>query len=414
MNVYPNTPKRLILLSFIFSFNFITVAVAGSFPPPPPQPPATNNDNFKSIGDSLFSACTSGASGSFLSDCEDALFDADAGENSISALTPDELTANNSNISSSAVNSSFVRLGTLRKMGGGASADSAFSRFSVYTNGYSSWQEYNQHGLNPGFKLFDAKATLGADYRFTDNFIAGLSSSFLTSDSQFKQGAGDIDTDGYAFAIYSSFYTDNNFFIDGSFAYSDQSHDSRRNIVYGVTNQVASATVDSDTYSAGFSTGYNFFINGWTLTPTARWMYRNIKLDGYTESLSNPGGAGGSLALAIGEQEYESMTGNFGAQLSYAWSQSWGVLIPTFSAEYIHEFSNNARTVNARFINAPTGTGSFTVSSSEMDTDYASISAGVSTQFSQGVSAFLNYEKLLGLKSVTSDSVSMGIRLELD
>jgi len=411
MNIYPNTQKRFILLAFIFSLNFISVAIAGQASLP--LPPTTSNDNFRSIGESLYNACQS-ASGSFFSDCFDALTDAQNDKNTISALTPDELTANNTNISSSAVNSSLVRLGALRKMGGAASADSAFSRFSVYTNGYSSWQQYNQQGLNPGFKLFDSKATLGADYRFTDNFIIGLSSSFLNSDSQLKQGAGNIDTDGYSFAIYSSFYVDNNFFIDGSFAYSDQATNTSRNVSYGVTNQIASANFDSDTYSAGFVTGYNFFNDGWTLTPTARWMYRNIKMDGYTESLSNPTAAGGSLALAIGKQQYESMTGNFGAQLSYAWSQSWGVLIPTFSAEYIHEFSNNSKTVNARFIKAPTGTGAFTVTSSKMDTDYASISAGVSTQFSQGVSAFLNYEKLLDLKSVTSDSVSMGIRLELD
>jgi len=409
MNLQLNTLKLLIIL--VFSFCYISIATAGFISPPP----TTNNDNFNSLGQSLHNACISGgASTAFVNDCNDAIGDAINGGDAMSALTPDEITSNNSNISSSAVTSSFTRLSAIRQAGGGASADSSFSQFSVYANGYSSWQEYNQHNLNPGFKLFDSKATLGADYRFTDNLIVGLTSSYLNSDSQLKQGAGNIDTDGYAFAIYSSFYVDENFFIDGSFAYSDQSHKTSRNVIYGTTNQIASSTVDSDTYSAGFVTGYNLFVDGWTITPSARWMYRNIKLDSYTESLSNPSGAGGALGLAIGEQEYESMTGTFGAQLSYAWNQSWGVLIPSFSAEYIHEFSNNAEVVNARFINAPSGTGSFTVSSSKMDTDYASIAAGFSAQFSQGISAFLNYEKLLDLQSVTSDSVSMGIRMELD
>ena len=184
--------------------------------------------------------------------------------------------------------------------------------------------------------------------------------------------------------------------------------------MYTGVNQVAKASVDSNTFAAGLVTGYNFFLDGWTLTPTARWMYRNIQLDGYSESLSNPFAPGGSLGVAIGNQEYESITGNFGAQVSYAWSQSWGVLIPTLSGEYVHEFADNSQSVNVTFVNAPTGTGGFVMHNSGRDKDYALLNAGLSAQFARGVSAFVTYEKLLDLSSVTSDSLSMGVRVELD
>jgi outer membrane lipase/esterase len=383
-----------------------------SFNPPPPT--SFTNINHESIFNAILSACNSSSDFDFVSDCNSAV--SDLGQ-SIPGITPDEILSSNTNITSSAITDSFTRLSTLRQIGGGrpgASADDIVSRLSVYTNGHASWQDYNQQGLNPGFDLFDSKATIGADYRFTDNLIVGLTSSFLNSDTTLKQGAGEIDTNGYGFSIYSSFYLDDHFFIDGTFAYSDQRYRSLRGVNYTGVSQTATAKLDSDTYSAGVITGYNFFVGGWTITPTARWMYRSIQMDGYTESLSNPGGAGGTLALAIGEQEYESITGNFGTQVSYAWSQPWGVVIPTVSAEYVHEFSNNPTAITAQFVNAPTGTGTFTMRNSQMDRDYAAISAGLSAQFMRGLSAFVNYEKLIDLNNLTSDSVSMGIRLELD
>nr|WP_305907820.1 autotransporter outer membrane beta-barrel domain-containing protein [Methylomarinum sp. Ch1-1]MDP4520601.1 autotransporter outer membrane beta-barrel domain-containing protein [Methylomarinum sp. Ch1-1] len=378
------------------------------------EQPAVNTD---ALYEALFTACRSSSetSTSFFNDCLDAL---QSSEESLSALTPDEIFANNTNVTSSAINDNFNRMDLLRQfgsrpIGGGASADSIASRFDIYTNGHTSWQEYNRQSLNPGFDLFDSKVMIGADYRFNDNFIAGLTSSYLSSDTTLNQGAGEIDTDGYAFSIYGSYYLNDSFFIDGTFAYADQRHRTTRNIAYGSVSQVASADVDSDTFSAGVVTGYNFFVDGWTITPTARWMYRSIQLDGYTESLSNPGAAGGTLGVAIGDQEYESITGNFGAQVSYAWSQSWGVLMPTLAAEYVHEFSNNSQSVNVRFINAPDGTGGFSIRNSARDRDYATINAGLSAQFARGVSAFVMYEKLLDLNSITSDSLSMGVRLEL-
>ncbi len=377
---------------------------------------AAVNPNFDALSSALLSACADAISSSepitsFEVDCQNAFT---SGLEALSALSPDEIFSLNTNITSGAINDVFNRLTTLRQIGGGASADSIISRLDVYVNGHSSWQEYDQHLLNPGFHLVDSKVMVGVDYRFTDYFIAGLSSSYLSSDATLKQGAGDIDTNGYSFSAYSSFYLGDSFFIDGTFSYSDQRHRTTRNIAYTGVNQVATASIDSDTYAAGLVTGYNFFVNGWTLTPTARWMYRSIQLEGYSESLSNPGAAGGTLGLAIGQQEYESITGNFGAQLSYAWSQSWGVLIPTISGEYVHEFSDNSQSINVTFVNAQTGTGGFIIRNSGRDKDYAVINAGLSAQFARGVSAFVTYEKLLDLSTVTSDSLSMGVRIELD
>lgn len=407
-------------LPFIVVFavlNVITNAVyAGSGPIyVPPTGLSFTSSNHESIFNALNEACSTSTDAAFIADCNTAV--SDLGQ-SIPALTPDEILSSNTNITSSAITDSFTRLSILRQTGGGrpgASADDFVSRLGVYANGHSSWQDYNQQGLNPGFDLFDSKALIGADYRFTDNFIVGLTSSFLNSDTTLKRGAGEIDTNGYGFSIYSSFYLDDHFFIDGTFAYSDQRHRSLRAVSYTGVSQTATAKLDSDTYSAGVVTGYNFFVGGWTITPTARWMYRSIQMDGYRESLSNPGGAGGALAqLAIGEQEYESITGNFGAQVSYAWSQPWGVVIPTVSAEYVHEFSNNPTAITAQIVNAPTGTGTFTMNNSQMDRDYAAITAGLSAQFMRGLSAFVNYEKLIDLNNLTSDSLSMGIRMELD
>jgi outer membrane autotransporter protein len=405
---------NLFLSICIFSLCFSKLVFAGFSPPP--LPPSTGNINERNTGSALFDACNADRlkPGQFRTDCFATL---GAGDESIGVLTPDEIFSNDTTITNNAVNQSFGRLHLLRQAGrgGGASADNSIvNQLGVYINGHTSWEEYHEQGLNPGFKIFNSKVTAGVDHRFSDYFIAGLSASYINSDNQFKNGAGDIDVDGYSFAIYGSFNPNEYFFIDGSFGYADQRHSISRNIVFTGANQRTDADVDSDTFSAGLTTGYNFYVGGWTITPTARWMYRNIQLDKYTEAMLNPTAAGGSLGLAVGSQEYESITGNFGTQISYAWNQSWGVLIPTFSAEYVYEFQDNSEKVKARFINAPGGTGVFSIENSSRDSDYAAISAGFSAQFIHNISAFVMYEKLLGLKSITSDSLSMGVRLEFD
>lgn len=424
--------RKISLLSAIIGliiFNSNPV-IAGS--PPPPMPPApTGNSNIDAVGTALFNACPGAfGSGAFFQDCRNA---SDVGGEALGALTPDEIFAVNTNITSSAVNDNFTRLGQLRNFGfppgrvsnlnasssfgGGASSDSLGSRLGVYINGHADWQEYTPQVLNPGFRLFDSRAMVGADYRFTDNFIAGLSASYLGSDTQLKFGAGNINSDGYSFTSYGSYYIGDQFFIDGMFGYSNQTHRIVRTQSYSGFNtvsQLTNADVDSDTYSAAVASGYNFNFNALTVTPTARWVYRNIQMDNYSESFSQAGVAGSALGLAVGAQDYESITGNFGVQLSYAWSQPWGVLIPHFSADYVHEFANNSVGINARFVNAPTGTGGFTIRNTVMDRDYVTLNTGFSAQFSHGVSGFVSYEKILDLSHLTSDSVSMGLRMELD
>jgi len=54
----------------------------------------------------------------------------------------------------------------------------------------------------------------------------------------------------------------------------------------------------------------------------------------------------------------------------------------------------------------------FVIPTETPDRDYFALAVGASAQFSKGISAFLNYETALGLRSVTAHGFTGGVRFE--
>jgi outer membrane autotransporter protein len=115
--------------------------------------------------------------------------------------------------------------------------------------------------------------------------------------------------------------------------------------------------------------------------------------------------------LQLSEQEVKSLTLTLGGQVSYAISQTWGVLLPYASFDWVHEFDDDARNVTGKFINDP-GLDLFALATDDPDRDYFTLGFGISAQLAQGRAAFLQYRTTLGLDDISSDSISAGIRLE--
>jgi uncharacterized protein with beta-barrel porin domain len=72
---------------------------------------------------------------------------------------------------------------------------------------------------------------------------------------------------------------------------------------------------------------------------------------------------------------------------------------------------NDSRSVTAKFTNDPFNTF-FAIPTNAPDRDYAGVGAGLTALFKQGVSAFVNYETVLGLKDVSHHEFTGGIRVE--
>lgn len=255
----------------------------------------------------------------------------------------------------------------------------------------------------------------GLDYRVLDNFIVGLAGGYSHMDLDFNRSlnvaGGSVDSDTAGLSAYATYYLDG-FFMDGFFSYGWSDFDIARQIFINSNNPnipVVSRTATGDTdgtqWNLAFQTGYNFNTGGFSYGPYVKVNYLNIQADSYTEQ-----GAAG-LNLIIDEQQAESLQSVVGAQVSYALSQSFGVLNPYLRFQWQHEFRDPSRSLVARYQNDPRNNPMVAFSDSP-DRDYFTLNTGMSAVFANGIQAFFNYNALLDNDLISGHLFTVGARME--
>lgn len=306
-----------------------------------------------------------------------------------------------------------VNFASLSNPVGGAAGDDmgGWDRLSGFANGaYNTGSvdsEFNQLGYN-----FDTGSiNVGLDYRLTNDLVLGTAFTYMRAESGFDGNGGNLDSDTYTGAIYGNYYATENFYIDGIASIGGINYDSTRNIQYSLSNldsvnTQATATSGGNQYAVGLGTGYNFAVQQWTLNPYAKVNYLKLDVDGFSES------GGNGWGMQFQDQSVESVTTTLGTQASYALSTSWGVLMPTIRGEWHHQYKDNSRNIVTRFLGDTTSGLSFNAVTTAPDRNYYTVGTGISGTFAEGVSAFFNYDALLGYRSVDSHLFTLGARME--
>jgi uncharacterized protein YhjY with autotransporter beta-barrel domain len=311
-------------------------------------------------------------------------------------------------------------------LGAGAASSAGvnpFGRLGIFVNGTFSFGDKDTTSREAGYDFDTYGVTGGVDYRFTDNLVLGLAFGYTNTGDDYASARGWMDANAYTFSAFGTYYVGSLYF-DGIFSYAWNDYESARNIVYAVpstdrfgnlvpgtttVNQTARSETDGIQFSFGLNAGYDFTARGFTFGPYGRLNYLQAEIDAFQERIDNTD-PGSGLALAIHEQEVESLTWALGGQASYALSTGFGVLVPQVRLEWEHEFLNNQRTIAARFVSDPANTP-ILLETDNPDRDYFNVGAGLSAVFQRGVSAFAYYETVLALRDVTAHKVSVGVRL---
>ncbi len=292
--------------------------------------------------------------------------------------------------------------------GGGASADdaNAYSRLGMFVNGNVSVGDTETTAQEAGFDFKTSGLTMGVDYRFTDQLVFGGALNYLSNDSDYVTNSGSLGLEGYSLSAYGTYYYSEQVFVDGILSLGQNSYDSARNFQAAGTTHHLTADTDGSEQALTLGAGYEVQMQNLTFVPQARINYLRFKIDSYDEASSGSG-----VNLHIDEQEIESLTTSVSANLSMAYSTSYGVFIPYLSIEWEHEFNNDSRAIVARFVNDPS-VSSFSVLSDDPDRDYFNLGLGVTATLTNGKSAFLHYEHLLGYADTAQYTVTGGFRLE--
>jgi len=288
--------------------------------------------------------------------------------------------------------------------GGGASADrsSILSRLGIFATGQGSFGTQDATSKELGYDYHTAGITLGVDYRFTDQFLLGMAFGYLRTKAAYDSSVGDSAANGYNLSAYGTYYILDRLYVDGIVTGGWNTYNSERNI------PDATATANSNTngtqFSVSVSTGYNFNVGALGFGPTGRVNYVQVHIDGYQENGASP------FNVTVADQNIQSVTTAFGGQATYAISMPWGVLTPLLRFEWEHEYQGNSRSVTGNLVASPSTT--VVARTNNPDRDYFNLGAGVSTTFKQGVSAFLQFDTVLGRSNFSSYAFNTGVRFE--
>lgn len=284
------------------------------------------------------------------------------------------------------------------------------NKWGVFANGNVSVGNRNATSREDGFEFDNFGLTVGADYRLRPNTFVGATIGFSKSEITIDESGGDMSANGYSLGAYGSHYLNDKFYIDGVINLGTNNFDMQRNIRYDLGGNSINRVAKSDTggLQQGITVGggYEYNEGALLITTYGRLSYTGVNIDGFTETGAD------ELNMRIGKQSFDSLLSSIGAQLSYAHSARWGVLMPFIWFSWEHEYSGDSDTISAEFADDEFGS-SFNINTDEQDANYFSSGQGVSAVLPRGMSVYIRMENIIGKDHYAITNISFGGRIEL-
>ncbi len=287
----------------------------------------------------------------------------------------------------------------------GGSAGSGFANnWSWFVNGKIGGGTQDETIYETGFEFDNYALTIGSDYRFDNKGLMGLALGYGQTDMDIEHQGGSMDVGNYSGTVYGSYYPSGNSYIDAIAVVNFSSYDMRRRVVFGTTDETANSSTDSIGYALSLGGGYDFVHRGFTSTLNARLDYLKTTIDGYRET------SAGSYNVAINKQQVSQLVSTLGAQFRYAFSYSWGVLVPHANVSWLHQFQGSANNVQGYFLVDPNSQFSF--ATNRPSSNYYVLALGTSATFADGVSSYIQYETTVAQENLTVWNMAAGLRFE--
>lgn len=321
-------------------------------------------------------------------------------------------------------------------IGGGASADDQQStmagenRLGWFLESSYGFGDHDQTSSEDPFDYDSMSVSTGTDYNFGSS-VVGISFGYDRYQADFDRAlfvsGGDVEVDGISGSLFAGYFGAG-WTVNGIATYGSLESDVTRRVAYDSANagcvscgaqRTMTGSPDGSYVALGLTVGYELSVGGWDIMPSVSASYRDVDIDGYSETDT----AGGGLALRYDDQQIESTRSIVGIEFSRPISRSFGVLVPSLRGEWHHEFEDDVRAVRAKYVLEDTlvaGASSsqnfncpiscFTMLTDRADADYAVASVGLSATLPRRVQVYLFYEALLGAADVSGNSIAGGVR----
>jgi outer membrane autotransporter protein len=274
-------------------------------------------------------------------------------------------------------------------------------RWGFFVKGNASYGNQKDRPDSTGYDFTNTGITIGSDYRFTKSLIAGLMFGLNTSRANVDNAGSKVKMDGYTLGTYGTYYN-KNIYIDGSVSYGFANYDNTRRIVFPGLDRTATSSPDGSQFTAYTGAGYDIRKNNWIITPNVSLQYINLNTDSYTES------GAGALSLDVDKQNTESLQGNIGTRLSYAWQTNKAVIMPNIRASYGYEFLRDSQNITSRLTQ---GSSPFSIQTVSPDRSFLSLGTGITAFTVRDMSVYINYDVQIGENKYLAHNVNAGLRV---
>ncbi|WP_269618387.1 autotransporter outer membrane beta-barrel domain-containing protein [Zhongshania sp. BJYM1] len=327
------------------------------------------------------------------------------------SLLPRILSQNTSGGSSAKKGKKRVTAFDFRDLGGAAGADDADNallnggRFSLFS--FTDYTNRDRHATSRsgGFEQEVNSFTLGFDYRIDDSMFFGMTVSGADGESKLDTRTGGSDTSSTTIGVHGAKYWGNSF-VAGLIAYGALDIDIDRT----AAGDSFSASTDGSYWYGDISIGFEENYGGWRITPQARALLVSGDIDAYREKSAT----GTGVIRSIQSQDIDSAILTLSVQADYPLLLDWGVLLPSMRVELIADGGDGYKS-NGQNLNDvdKTVVNTFADQADDPDSSTVAVSWGASAQFSQGLAAYIVYERLFYHDYLNKYTATVGVRYEL-
>jgi outer membrane autotransporter protein len=313
-------------------------------------------------------------------------------------------------------------------------AGDSLAKWGGFLNCSYGWGTHDPTTFEDAFDYDNLECTLGADYRLSSDWVAGLvignTHSRLSFDPSKSVVDGEIDAKGFSGGVFG-LYTWKDAYLSGFFDYESLDYDIDRFVMYPSVDTLTKGDTSSDAFTFTANAGYTYRFGPaaskpFVLEPSARVEYQRVTIDGYTERDLDPTE---TFGLRIAEQDFDSLEIALGVRGSVAISTPIGVVFPYVRGEWRFELIDDVRDTRSQYgavgsvVDPATGSlAPFALEGENVDRGYGTVIVGLQTVVLGGtqrqlggpiagrLSLFAEYHRVFELSNIENDMVTGGIR----
>ncbi len=295
----------------------------------------------------------------------------------------------------------------------GGSADvvtGRWGKFSTFLTAGATTLRHHSNEFEDGYSATIPSVTIGGGYLVSDNLEAGLAFNYSNSDGDYNTGGG-FEVDSYTPLFYINYLPFDNAFTNLVLGYTRQDQSNNRIAVVDITGDgtdirpfSTKSEFSTNQYNLNFLGGYDFLVENFTFGPRVGVNARYWDMEAYQE-FTNTG-----LELSYNSQHQTSIQTKLGLSASFAHRLASNMtIVPRLTASWVHEFSNNSRTIRSEFVQA-TGS-SFSFETERPARNWAVIDLGVSLIMQREIQVFANFSTVQGNRNFESYGGNLGVRV---